>query len=182
MEALQLNYVDLFLIQWPVSDSVILLLFLLLIDLFIILLSFILYSLFRFQNDIDFLETWRGMERCVKFKLTNGIGLSNFNHKQINRIIKYAKIKPVVNQVECHVNLNQKKLREFCKEKDIVLMAYSPFGAPNEPTDGPYSGWKSPEKVVLDVSELKQLGSKYEKSEYQIALRYLVRYHLFINF
>ena len=113
------------------------------------------------------------MEKCVELNLTKSIGLSNFNSEQINRILSVAKIKPVINQVECHVNLNQKKLREFCTQKGIKITAYSPFGAPNTP--GSNTGFKSTEKVALDSSIIEQISEKYNKSRYQVALRYLVR-------
>lgn len=114
------------------------------------------------------------MEKCVKLNLTKSIGLSNFNSEQVNRILDVAKIKPVINQVECHVNLNQKKLRNFCKERGITITAYSPFGAPNTP--GSNTGFKSTEKVALDSPVIEQISKKYNKSRYQVALRYLVRF------
>lgn len=45
-------------------------------------------------------ETWKALEECVKLGLTRSIGLSNFNSEQIERIMKVAEIKPVVNQVK----------------------------------------------------------------------------------
>ncbi|XP_043484330.1 aldo-keto reductase AKR2E4-like isoform X2 [Leptopilina heterotoma] len=139
-----LDYIDLYLIHWPVSDS----------------------------DDVDYIETWRGMEKCVELKLTKNIGLSNFNAEQIRRILAVAKIKPVMNQVECHVNLVQKKLRDLCREYSIEITSYSPFGAPNTP--GSNSGFKSVEKVTLDAPILLKLAEKYNKTKFQIALRFLV--------
>ena len=117
------------------------------------------------------------MEKCVELNLTKSIGLSNFNSEQINRILSVAKIKPVMNQVECHVNLNQKKLRDFCSRKSIAITAYSPFGAPKTP--GSDSGFKSTEIVTLDAPIIKKVSEKYNKSKYQVALRYLVRRNKF---
>lgn len=51
------------------------------------------------ESDIDYLETWRGMEECVRQGLTRSIGISNFNSEQINRLLESAKIAPVNNQV-----------------------------------------------------------------------------------
>lgn len=50
-------------------------------------------------SDIDYLETWRGMEECVRQGLTRSIGISNFNSEQITRLLASAKIMPVNNQV-----------------------------------------------------------------------------------
>ena len=50
-------------------------------------------------SDIDFLETWKEMEECVKLGLVKSIGVSNFNSEQIERILGMCAIKPAVNQV-----------------------------------------------------------------------------------
>lgn len=49
-------------------------------------------------SDIDYLDTWRAMEEYVKLKKIRSIGLSNFNHKQILRVINNCTIKPAVLQ------------------------------------------------------------------------------------
>jgi aldehyde reductase len=79
-------------------------------------------------SDVDYIDTWKGMEDAVNQGLTKSIGFSNFNSKQIDRVLEVAKIKPTVNQVECHPYLNQKKLFDFCKERKIELTAYSSLG------------------------------------------------------
>ncbi|XP_076295972.1 aldo-keto reductase 1B-like [Lasioglossum baleicum] len=121
-------------------------------------------------NEIDnFLDTWRGMEECVKLGLVKSIGLSNFNSKQIERVLSMAEIKPVMNQVECHPNLNQKKLRKFCAERGIAITAYSPFGSPKRT-------WAKPgdPEVTMDSPEIVKLTKKYGKTPAQIILRYLI--------
>jgi diketogulonate reductase-like aldo/keto reductase len=50
-------------------------------------------------SDVDYVDTWKAMEECVKLGLTKSIGLSNFNSQQIQRVLDNATIKPVVNQV-----------------------------------------------------------------------------------
>lgn len=50
-------------------------------------------------NDVDFVDTWKAMEKLVKLGLVRSIGLSNFNSEQIERLLKVAEIKPVANQV-----------------------------------------------------------------------------------
>lgn len=129
-------------------------------------------SSFHFQDeDIDYLETWRGMEECLKLGLTKSIGLSNFNSQQIDRLLKHATVKPAINQIEVHINLNQKKLRDFCKNKDIAITAYSPFGAPGRSSAFQPAG----PDVDLNCDKLSQIAKKYNKTNAQVALRYLVR-------
>ena len=121
-------------------------------------------------EDVDYLETWRGMEECVKLGLAKSIGLSNFNSMQITRILSNSKIKPVMNQVECHPNLNQKKLRDFCKERGILITAHSPLGSPRRP-------WAKPgdPQVTIDHPVIREIAQKYKKSPAQVVLRFLVR-------
>lgn len=56
------------------------------------------------DGKIDYLEAWQGLEDCVKAGLVKSIGISNFNTKQIERLLGSATIKPVTNQVEPFIN------------------------------------------------------------------------------
>ena len=82
-------------------------------------------------ESIDYLETWRGMEECYKQGLTKAIGLSNFNSKQITRILENCTVKPANLQIECHPYLNNNKLVEFCQIRGITVMAYAPLAGFN---------------------------------------------------
>lgn len=50
-------------------------------------------------SDIDYLETWQGLEQVHNQGFVRSIGVSNFNSKQLERVIKNSKVKPVINQV-----------------------------------------------------------------------------------
>ncbi|XP_017889543.1 aldose reductase-like [Ceratina calcarata] len=155
---LGLGYIDLYLIHWPISYKE---------------NAKSLWPVDEKGNpmfgDVDYLDTWRGMEECVTLGLTKSIGLSNFNSVQIDRVLSIAAIKPVMNQVEVHPNLNQKKLREFCAQRGITITAYSPFGSPKRT-------WaKSTDpQVTMDAPEIVAVGKKYGKTPAQVILRYLI--------
>lgn len=89
LENFGLDYLDLYLIHWPVAQKTL----------------GELNAKYPFSNaigiDYDYVNTWKGMEECVKLGLTKSIGLSNFNSKQVQRIYENSTIKPVMNQVSC---------------------------------------------------------------------------------
>uniref|UniRef100_A0A5F5PGG4 NADP-dependent oxidoreductase domain-containing protein n=1 Tax=Equus caballus TaxID=9796 RepID=A0A5F5PGG4_HORSE len=120
-------------------------------------------------DTVDFCDTWEALEKCKDAGLTKSIGVSNFNHKQLEMILNKPglKYKPVCNQVECHPYLNQSKLLEFCKSQDIVLVAYSALGSHRDPNwverDSPY---------LLEDPILNAIAKKHNRSPGQIALRY----------
>lgn len=154
---LKVDYLDLFLMHWPTGFQAGL-------DLFPLDdKGKILFS------DVDYLDTWKAMEECVKKGLTKSIGISNFNSEQTERILKCGTIKPVTNQVECHPYLTQKKLGKFCRDRGIPLTAYSPFASPG-------SHYKQPEgPKLLENPMLKGIADKYKKSVGQILLRWQVQ-------
>lgn len=50
-------------------------------------------------SEVDYIDTWKEMEKCVQLGLVKSIGVSNFNSQQLERLLKSCTIKPVVNQV-----------------------------------------------------------------------------------
>ncbi|XP_070168867.1 1,5-anhydro-D-fructose reductase [Polyergus mexicanus] len=121
------------------------------------------------ESDVDYLETWKGMEECVRQGLTRSIGISNFNSEQINRLLESAKIVPVNNQIEININVNQEKLVDFCKKRNITVTGYSPLGQP-----GNASGIGN----RLDSSVVLKIAKKYNKTPAQIALRYVFQHEV----
>ncbi|XP_069619260.1 aldo-keto reductase family 1 member C1-like isoform X2 [Ranitomeya imitator] len=123
-------------------------------------------------HNTDIRETWKTMEACRDAGLVRSIGVSNFNRRQLELILNMPglKYKPVCNQVECHIFLNQSKLLAFCKSRDIVLVGYSVLGS------GRREGWvdqNSPK--VLEDPVLNTVAKKLNRSPAQVALRYLLQ-------
>ena len=129
------------------------------------------------QNEVDYVDTWKEMEKCVELGLTRSIGVSNFNSKQLARLFEAAKIKPVMNQVEVHVNFNQKKLIEFCANLKVAVTAFSPLGSPGHDTPFQPAG----REIGLKAPEITEIAKKYNKTNAQVALRYLVRCQFIIK-
>ncbi|XP_060228938.1 estradiol 17 beta-dehydrogenase 5 isoform X2 [Meriones unguiculatus] len=118
---------------------------------------------------IHFPTSLMAMEKCKDAGLTKSIGVSNFNRRQLEKILNKPglKYKPVCNQVECHPYLNQGKLLDFCKSKDIVLVAYSALGSHREKQ---WVDQTSP--ILLDDPVLGSMAKKYKRTPALIALRY----------
>ncbi len=72
-------------------------------------------------------ETWQALEELQKEGVTKNIGFSNFNSHHIDEILKYAKVVPQINQVECHPVFQQKSLRAYCLDKGIAVEAWAPL-------------------------------------------------------
>ncbi|KAF9894712.1 hypothetical protein FE257_006602 [Aspergillus nanangensis] len=115
---LQTDYLDLYLIHWPVAFR---------------------HSTSTNQPvdektglidvvDVPARDTWRAMEDLVAKGKVRSIGVSNFTRGKIEDLLQTAKIPPAVNQIEAHPYLQQRDLLEWSKEKGIVVTGYSPLG------------------------------------------------------
>ncbi|CAD7083074.1 unnamed protein product [Hermetia illucens] len=116
-------------------------------------------------NDVDYLDTYKAMEKLVKKGLTKSIGVSNFNKEQLERIIQFCKIRPVTNQVECNPGINQKKLIKYCRDHGITVTAYAPLGRP-------IAKEKIPTFLFDDI--ILSIANKHKKTPAQVILRYLI--------
>ena len=77
----------------------------------------------------NLVSTWRGLEQCVEDGLIKAIGVSNFNSKQLDRVMKAARVPVANNQVEVHAYFAQEKLANFCKERGITVTGYASLGS-----------------------------------------------------
>jgi 2,5-diketo-D-gluconate reductase A len=98
LEALDIGYVDLFLIHWPLPSS-----------------------------DIDYLDTWKAMEGVLDGGLVRAVGVSNFQVAHLQRLLDGSSIVPAVNQIELHPYLTQNELRDFDHAHGIATEAWSPI-------------------------------------------------------
>ncbi|CAH1991521.1 unnamed protein product [Acanthoscelides obtectus] len=120
-------------------------------------------------SDADYVDTWKAMEQVQKKGLTKSIGVSNFNKRQLERLLANCTVPPVTNQIEVHPYLNQKKLIEFCKSKNITITAYSPLGSPDRP-------WAKPgDPQLLEDPKIKTIAERYGKTPAQVILKYQVQ-------
>ncbi|KAK9479746.1 aldo/keto reductase [Lipomyces japonicus] len=119
---LQLEYLDLYLIHWPVA--------------FVPVGQDVAANLFPTDpvtdefliDNVPIADTWRALEQLVADGKVRSIGVSNFSVEKLQQLLSIAKIPPAVNQVEAHPYLQQPGLLEFAKAHNIVLTAYSPLG------------------------------------------------------
>lgn len=116
LDKLQMDYVDLYLIHWPV----------------------------HFKKGIQFPQepdqyipldqmsigdTYRAMQKAKNLGLARHIGVSNFSQKKLEDLIEETHLVPEMNQVELHPLLQQPSLKQFCDQHDILMTAYSPLGS-----------------------------------------------------
>lgn len=106
-------------------------------------------------------ETWRAMESLVEQGLVKSIGVANFTTTMIIDLLSYAKIKPVINQVEIHPYNAQCELVDFCFKKEIVVTAYSPLGSSGDTTSKP-----------IGDATIISLAKKHKRTPAQILIRW----------
>src|SRR5271166_4150502 len=81
----------------------------------------------------NFMRTWRAMEALVDRKLVRHIGTSNMTIPKLKLVLRDARIKPAVNEMELHPHFQQPELFEFVRGNEIVPIGYCPVGSPGRP-------------------------------------------------
>ncbi|KAJ7528671.1 hypothetical protein O6H91_15G013000 [Diphasiastrum complanatum] len=112
---------------------------------------------------VDIESTWHAIEKCMELRLTKAVGVSNFGVKKLSDMLKYAKIPPAVNQVEMHPIWQQPTLKTFCDARGIHVSAWSPLAAP---------GASYGTSEVISNPVIKRIAEKHGKTPAQIALRW----------
>ncbi|KAF2498064.1 Aldo/keto reductase [Lophium mytilinum] len=136
LKALGLDYVDLFLVHWPVPMN-----------------PKGNHPLFpKFPDgsrDLDksttHIDTWKSMEKLPETGKAKAIGVANYSVKFLEELLPTTTITPAVNQIENHPYLPQQEIVDFCKGKGIHITAYSPLGSTGSPL--------MKEEVVIEVAK-----------------------------
>ncbi|KAM6201657.1 aldo-keto reductase family 1 member D1 isoform 2-T2 [Rhynchocyon petersi] len=160
LKALELDYIDLYIIEMPMALKP----------------GDVFYPkdengrwLYHTSN---LCATWEALEACKDAGLVKSLGVSNFNRRQLELILNKPglKYKPVSNQVECHPYFTQPKLLKFCRQHDILIVAYSPLGTSRNPE---WVNLSSP--PLLKDAYLNSLAKKYNKTAAQVVLRFNIQ-------
>ncbi|KZZ93993.1 protein GCY [Ascosphaera apis ARSEF 7405] len=151
LKDLGLDYVDLYLVHWPVPLN-----------------AHGNHPLFPKKEDGSrdivqdwtHIDTWKSMEKLLDTGKVKAIGVSNYSVKYLEELLKEAKVVPAVNQIENHPLLPQQEIIDFCKAKGIVVTAYSPFGSTGTP--------------IMEAAPIKKVAEKHGVSPATV----LISWHL----
>ena len=109
----------------------------------------------------DVYGAYRALEELYEQGKIRAIGISNFYVDRMIDLASFAKIKPMVNQMEVHIFNQQKELKEWADKYDIQLEAWGPFGEGR--------------KGTFDNEVIQEIASKYNKTTAQVMLRWQIQ-------
>lgn len=104
-------------------------------------------------------QAWKALEDAYNEGKLKAIGVSNFQIEDLESLMETAKIKPMVNQVLCHISNTPTELIEFCQKSSIAVEAYSPIA----------------HGVILNQPEIQTMAEKYGVSVPQLCIRYTLQ-------
>jgi diketogulonate reductase-like aldo/keto reductase len=81
----------------------------------------------------NFMKTWRQMEKLVDLGLARHVGVSNMTIPKLRLLLRDARIKPAINEMELHPHFQQPELFAFCKSHGIEPVGFCPIGSPRRP-------------------------------------------------
>ncbi|KAK8808506.1 hypothetical protein WA158_008407 [Blastocystis sp. Blastoise] len=114
-------------------------------------------------------NTWRELEKLVEKGEIRSLGVSNFSLKKLIEFIPHCHIVPAAIQVELHIQLQQWKLIDYCKQHNIIVTAYFPLGNPGMQATSACG------IVPLKNPFIIEIAGKYHKTPAQILLRWAVQ-------
>lgn len=138
LDRLGLDYLDLYLIHWPANEK-------------------------QFGADAAKInaETWRAMEELYEAGKIRAIGLSNFMPHHVAELLKTAKIKPMVDQIEVHPGWTHAEEIKKLQAMDIVVEAWGPLGGQGA--------------TVLVDPTMQKIAAAHGKSTAQVSLRWILQ-------
>ena len=103
----------------------------------------------------DFMKTWRKMEELVDRGFVRHIGTSNMTIPKLKPLLRDARIKPAVNEMELHPHFQQPELFAFVRNNGIVPVGYCPIGSPGRPERDrtPEDTTPTDDPVILKIAE-----------------------------
>jgi diketogulonate reductase-like aldo/keto reductase len=104
-------------------------------------------------------QAWRALEEAYNEGKLKAIGVSNFQIEDIESLMETAKVKPMVNQILCHISNTPLELIDYCQKNDIAVEAYSPIA----------------HGEILSQPEIKAIADKYGVSVPQLCIRYTLQ-------
>lgn len=155
---LQLDYLDLYLIHWPVAFKP---------------------GLEGFpESDDDFLsldkvpiiDTWKAMLEAKNEGLIKHVGVSNFSIEKLKDLSSKTDQAPEMNQIELHPYLQQNDMLEYCSENSILVTAYSPLGS----SDRPDSMKADDEPSLLENEVIHEIADKHDATPAQVLIKWAV--------
>ena len=150
---LQIEYLDLFLIHWPVAHK-----------------KGVVFPEsadgFVSLDDLPVSETWKAMEPLVEKGLCRHIGVSNFSIAKLKALLEVAEVKPEMNQIELHPYLQQQEMLEYCDAQGIHVTAYSPLGS----NDRPEQFKVTDEPVLLEDSKIADVADRLSATPAQVLI------------
>lgn len=147
LKDLQLEYLDLYLVHWPVAQR---------------------KGTSVPEQPEDWLPltevplelTWAEMEKAYNDGIVKAVGVSNFGMENLKNLIEKGEVVPAVNQIENHPLLQQQELIDFCQKNNISVTAYSPLGSSRQ-NEG---------KNVLDNEVIKEIAERLNVTPAQVVL------------
>ncbi|KAL5113051.1 15-anhydro-D-fructose reductase [Taenia crassiceps] len=162
LHALNLEYLDLYLIHWPVSLKPG-------VEVFPLLPSG--------EPDYDnprLEETWAAMEQLVRRGLVRSIGLANFNKKQILRILECCDIPPAVLQVESHPYFLNEEIINFARGSGMQVAAYAAMDSTHHEAKGRRA------MNILEDPVVSEIAKVHGKTAAQVLVRFALQRNLVV--
>lgn len=101
-------------------------------------------------------EVWRALEDAYHAGKIRAIGISNFLEEDLDNLLEDCQVKPMVNQILCHIANTPLDLINYCKQHDIALEAYSPVA----------------HGAALTDPKIAEIAQKYEVTVPQLCIKY----------